>query len=82
MSSPAITPQSPTPGGSGSGGAAPPTGGPGMAIFARISQMAQQMAEQFPESAPMAREIQNQVRMATMKSIQAQAPQPQQTPQI
>jgi len=43
---------------------------------------AQQMAEQFPEAAPMAREIQNQVRMATMKVIQSRQSPQQATPQI
>jgi hypothetical protein len=53
-----------------------------MASFARLSQMAQQAASEFPEAAPMMREIQNQVRMATMKVIQSKQAPPQQTPSI
>jgi len=53
-----------------------------MATFARISMMAQQLASDFPEAAPMAREIQNQVRMATMKVIQARSAPQQATPSI
>jgi hypothetical protein len=53
-----------------------------MATFARISMLAQQLAQDFPEAAPMVREIQNQVRMATMKVIQQRSAPQQQTPQI
>ena len=88
MGTPAITPQPPQgPPNGAPTGAAPSPGGSGggtaeMAGFARLSQMAQQQASAFSEAAPMMREVQNQVRMATMKVIQArQAPQ-QQTPQI
>ncbi len=87
MGTPAITPQPPqgSPNGAPSGAAPSPGGGggtAGMASFARLSQMAQQAASEFPEAAPMMREIQNQVRMATMKVIQSKQAPPQQTPSI
>jgi hypothetical protein len=43
---------------------------------------AQKIAQEAPECAPMMREVQNQVRMATMKMIQQRAATQQATPQI
>ena len=43
---------------------------------------AQKIASESPETAPMMREIQNQVRMATMKMIQQRQATQQQAPQI
>jgi len=43
---------------------------------------AQSIASDAPETAPMMREVQNQVRMATMKLIQQRQASQQATPQI
>jgi hypothetical protein len=43
---------------------------------------AQKIAADSPETAPMMREVQNQVRMATMKIIQQKQQTQQATPQI
>lgn len=66
---------SPSPGGS-------PQGGGAAQKLARLAMDAQGIASESPETAPMMREIQNQVRMATMKMIQMRAATQQQTPQI
>jgi hypothetical protein len=50
--------------------------------LARLAMDAQKIASESPETAPMMREIQNQVRMATMKMIQQRQATQQQTPQI
>ena len=57
-------------------------GSEGMAAFARIAMQANQAAEQFPQAAQEMRQIQNLVRQATMKVIQANSAPPQATPQI
>ena len=51
-------------------------------MLAKLAMDAQKVAEVVPEAAPMMREVQNQVRQATMKLIQAKASQMQQAPQI
>jgi len=92
MASPSITPVSPAAGGAlppggapGAGGAPPQAGGdkgPVAQRLARLSMDAQGLAADAPEMAPMMREVQNQVRMATMKMIQQKQATQQQTPQI
>ena len=92
MASPAspLTPPAaggPPPGGpppmGGAGASGPPTGGGGAAqSLARLAMDAQKIASESPETAPMMREIQNQVRMATMKMIQQRQATQQATPAI
>jgi len=77
----------PPPGGpppmGGAGASGPPTGGGGAAqSLARLAMDAQKIASESPETAPMMREIQNQVRMATMKMIQQRQATQQATPAI
>jgi hypothetical protein len=50
--------------------------------LAKLAMDAQKIAGSSPEAAPMMREVQNQVRMATMKIIQQRQATQQQTPQI
>jgi hypothetical protein len=50
--------------------------------LARLAMDAQAISSESPETAPMMREVQNQVRMATMKMIQQRAQTQQATPQI
>ena len=50
-------------------------------MLAKLAMDAQKIAEVLPEAAPMMREVQNKVREATMKMIQAKASQMQQAPQ-
>ena len=73
-------------GGSPSSGASSPGGSPqgGGAVqkLARLAMDAQAIASESPETAQMMREVQNQVRMATMKMIQQRQATQQQTPQI
>jgi hypothetical protein len=89
MGSPAISPASPADAQAPAGGAAPqpsPGGGgdkgPVAQRLARLSLDAQGISGDAPETAPMMREIQNQVRMATMKIIQQRQQAQQATPQI
>ena len=82
-------------GGSPSPGAAPPSpggapsGAPGGASpaplpqkLARMAMDAQAISSESPETAPMMREVQNQVRMAMMKMIQQRQQAQQSTPSI
>ena len=62
------------------GGAAPAAANPAFSIFAQITRLAQQMAQALPATSPMAEEIQNQIRLALQKAIQAQSPQEQAPP--
>lgn len=62
------------------GGAQPAAANPVFSVFAQITKLAQQMAQALPATSPMAEEIQNQVRLALQKAIQAQAPQQQAPP--
>ena len=78
MASPASPLTPPTAGGPPPGGA----GGGAAQSLARLAMDAQKIASESPETAPMMREIQNQVRMATMKMIQQRQATQQQTPQI
>lgn len=86
----ATLPTSPVPPAMGqppaAGGAAPQpqTSQPGGTAqkLARLAMDAQSIASDAPETAPMMREIQNQVRQATMKMIQQRQAQQQATPQI
>ena len=72
------------------GGAAPPAAGaapPGAGAalpqkLARMAMDAQSISSESPETAPMMREIQNQVRMAMMKMIQQRQSAQQATPPI
>lgn len=65
------------------GGAVPaPQSGGSAQKLARLAMDAQSIASDSPETAPMMREVQNQVRMATMKMIQSRQQTQQQTPQI
>ncbi len=91
MASPAspLTPPTaggPPPGGpppmGGAGASGQPGGGGAAQSLARLAMDAQKIASESPETAPMMREIQNQVRMATMKMIQQRQATQQQTPQI
>lgn len=50
--------------------------------LAKLALDSQQIAADSPETAPMMREIQNQVRMATMKVLQMRQASQQATPQI
>jgi hypothetical protein len=56
-------------------------GGPAQKL-ARLAMDAQKIASESPETAPMMREVENQVRQATMKMIQQRQAQQQATPQI
>lgn len=83
MGSPAISPAPPSAGpqqGPPGGGGAP-QGGTAQSL-ARLAMDAQKIAGDAPETAPMMREVQNQVRMATMKMIQQRQATQQATPQI
>ena len=88
MATSPITPQPPASGGAPQMGGAPgaggagPSGGGAAGKLARLSMDAQSIASESPETAPMMREIQNQVRMATMKIIQQRQQTQQATPQI
>ncbi len=91
MASPAspLTPPTaggPPPGGpppmGGAGASGQPGGGGAAQSLARLAMDAQKIASESPETAPMMSEIQNQVRMATMKMIQQRQATQQQTPQI
>lgn len=91
---PQITPPSPAGLGPGGGGVAPPQPGAGPSpaatqqlqppaqLLAKLAMDANKIAELVPEAAPMMREVQNQVRMATMKMIQQRSAQQQASPQI
>ena len=91
MASPASPLTPPAAGGPPSGGPPPmggagasgqPGGGGAAQSLARLAMDAQKIASESPETAPMMREIQNQVRMATMKMIQQRQATQQATPQI
>ena len=91
MASPAspLTPPAaggPPPGGpppmGGAGASGQPGGGGAAQSLARLAMDAQKIASESPETAPMMREIQNQVRMATMKMIQQRQATQQATPAI
>lgn len=80
---------SPAPGGAPSPGGvagAPPqspsAGAPLPQKLARLAMDAQAISSESPETAPMMREVQNQVRMAMMKMIQQKQQAQQATPQI
>jgi len=51
-------------------------------MLAKLSMDANKIAQVLPEAAPMMREVENQVRMATMKMIQQRTAQQQASPQI
>lgn len=51
-------------------------------MLAKLAMDANKISEIVPEAAPMMREVQNQVRMATMKMIQQRTAQQQASPQI
>lgn len=88
MASPAITPGPPA------AGATPPAGGPtptpqpgggggnAMQDLAKLAMDSKKIAGDSPETAPMMREVENQVRQATMKLIQQRQATQQATPQI
>jgi hypothetical protein len=90
MGSPALTPAPPAgglqgPPGAGPGAPSPGGGGdkgPVAQRLARLAMDAQGIAGDSPETAPMMREVQNQVRMATMKMIQQKQQTQQMAPQI
>jgi hypothetical protein len=94
MGTPAQTPMPPAAGGPPPGGppgaggvspSGPPPGGPGggsAQSLAKLAMDAQKIASESPETAPMMREVQNQVRMATMKMIQQRQATQQATPAI
>lgn len=88
MGSPAISPAPPAAGGPsapGAGPSAPPQGGDKGPIAQRLARLAldaQGISGDSPETAPMMREIQNQVRMATMKMIQQRQQTQQASPAI
>lgn len=95
MGTPAITPAPPQGGpdqGPPPGGAPQPGGVLHMAgnqdfldpakKLAKLAEDAKDIAEAIPASAPMMREVANQVRMATMKLIQQHSQPQQPTPQI
>ena len=91
MASPASPLTPPAAGGPPSGGPPPmggagasgqPGGGGAAQSLARLAMDAQKIASESPETAPMMREIQNQVRMATMKMIQQRQATQQATPAI
>jgi hypothetical protein len=67
--------------GAGASQPSPQTGGPAQKL-GRLAMDAQSIASEMPEAAPMMREVQNQVRMATMKMIQQRQQTQQATPQI
>jgi len=69
----------PSPGGAGPSG--PPGGGAAQSL-AKLAMDAQKISSESPETAPMMREVQNQVRMATMKMIQQRQATQQATPAI
>lgn len=71
---------SPTPSPGGAPGAA--QGAPLPQKLARLAMDAQAISGESPETAPMMREIQNQVRMAMMKMIQQRQQAQQATPPI
>lgn len=91
MASPAQSPMDPgagsppTPGPSGPIAAAADAthdaGGPTQALI-KLAMDAKKISEDHAETAPMMREIQNQVRMATMKVIQSRQQTQQSAPQI
>lgn len=72
---------SPSPGGA-PGGASPGGSAPLPQKLARMAMDAQAIASESPETAPMMREVQNQVRMAMMKMIQQRQQSQQATPPI
>ena len=76
----------PPPGGpppmGGAGASGQPGGGGAAQSLARLAMDAQKIASESPETAPMMREIQNQVRMAMMKMIQQKQQAQQTTPPI
>lgn len=95
MASPAQTPMPPNAGGAAPQGAAPGAGGIHPSIpdaigqsggtaqkLAKLAMDAQKISSDDPSTAPMMREVQNQVRLATVKMIQQRAASQQQTPQI
>jgi len=91
MGTPALNPMPLAGGPQGSPAGAPPTGAPTMGgggggataqKLSRLAMDAQGIASESPETAPMMKEVQNQVRMATVKMIQQRAATQQQTPQI
>lgn len=95
MATPPQSPMPPDAGGAAPQGGAPGAGGIHPSIpdaigqsggtaqkLAKLAMDAQKIAGDSPETAPMMREVQNQVRMATMKMIQQRAASQQQTPQI
>jgi len=92
MASPSVNPMLPAGGSSAPGGAPSPNAsagaappGAGAALpqkLARMAMDAQSISSESPETAPMMREIQNQVRMAMMKMIQSRQQAQQQTPPI
>jgi hypothetical protein len=51
-------------------------------MLAKLSMDANKIAQVLPEAAPMMREVENQVRMATLKMIQQRTAQQQASPQI
>ena len=69
------------PGAGGPGPSGPPGGGAAQSL-AKLAMDAQKISSESPETAPMMREVQNQVRMATMKMIQQRQATQQATPQI
>jgi hypothetical protein len=71
----------PTPGAT-PGGMSPSAAAPLPQKLARLAMDAQAIAGESPETAPMMREIQNQVRMAMMKMIQQKQAAQQTTPPI
>ena len=68
--------------GPGAGAAPSPQMGGTAQKLARLAMDAQQIAAENPETAPMMREVQNQVRQATMKMIQMRQQTQQATPAI
>lgn len=82
MASPAINP-TPSPAGQpqGSGGAGAPSGSVAQDL-SKLAMDSQKISAAAPETAPMMREVQNQIRMATMKVIQMRQQAQQATPQI
>ena len=72
----------PTPGPPSPGGGMAPSAAPLPQKLARMAMDAQAIASESPETAPMMREVQNQVRMAMMKMIQQRQQAQQSTPSI
>ena len=72
----------PSPGGSPAGGMSPSAAAPLPQKLARLAMDAQTISSESPETAPMMREVQNQVRMAMMKMIQMKQQSQQATPPI